>query len=288
MIMALGLGMVSVANAQYTPKKGDVAVEVGFTPFESSGETFKLNEGMLKMRYFLSDKDAIRVKLNLGIDNSSSTTSKVVDPADKSYAYDIESTSTESNANHTDFSFALGYERHLQNTGRFDVYVGGELGYGLSNYSGEYLYDNVTTSYDAAGKLQSTATYNSETIYNNYDGGSNHSSHYFTASIFTGVDYYIYKGLYVGAELGINFKSGKSPNYYEEENSVYVSRNATGQETYRSVKTYSEETGVTIETTTSNGTTTTNETHAGTKDNETTTTKLKFYIEPAIRLGWTF
>ena len=44
--VALTLGMISVANAQYSePSKGDFAVEVGFTPFNTnSGEAFKLTK----------------------------------------------------------------------------------------------------------------------------------------------------------------------------------------------------------------------------------------------------
>ena len=33
LFMVLGLGLTSVANAQYEPKKGDIATEIGFTPF---------------------------------------------------------------------------------------------------------------------------------------------------------------------------------------------------------------------------------------------------------------
>ena len=33
LFMVLGLGLTSVANAQYEPKKEDIATEIGFTPF---------------------------------------------------------------------------------------------------------------------------------------------------------------------------------------------------------------------------------------------------------------
>lgn len=74
-ILALSLGVASTANAQYSPEKGDFAAELGFTPFyTTNGSSFQLNEGMVKVRYFLSGKDALRLKLGLGVDSKTTTT----------------------------------------------------------------------------------------------------------------------------------------------------------------------------------------------------------------------
>ena len=136
MLMALSLGMFSVANAQGEPKKGDVAVEVGFSPFRDNGETFKLNEGMLKGRYFLTDKDALRLKLGFGLNNKNSKQNNFQDANDKTRPYSISNSTSERKDKYTKFSIALGYERHFKTIKRLDFYAGAELGYGLESYSG--------------------------------------------------------------------------------------------------------------------------------------------------------
>ena len=83
----------------------------------------------------------------------------------------------------------------------------------------------------------------------------------FGAGVFTGVDFYITKGLYVGAELGINFATAKAKNYdfkqqwldYDAVNNVYSVKNQTT-----------------------------------TVENNIKATSLKFEVEPALRLGWKF
>ena len=82
-----------------------------------------LNEGMFKVRYFLTDKDALRLKLGVKIDNSSTTTTDGETPVDLKDAK-VWNSVTEINKKNTEFSFMLGYERHLAVSGRFDVYVG--------------------------------------------------------------------------------------------------------------------------------------------------------------------
>ena len=65
----------------------------------------------------------------------------------------------------------------------------------------------------------------------------------------------MYKNLYLGAELGISFESGKSPNYYYDNNSSVVSWNSQGTETSSKYINYSGETNTTVTTTTSGNTT---------------------------------
>ena len=304
MLLVLGLGMTSVANAQYEPKKGDIATEIGFTPFNTKdGESFKLNEGMFKVRYFLTDKDALRLKLGVKIDNSSTTTTDGKTPVDLKNA-EVWNSVTEINKKYKEFSFMLGYERHLAVSGRFDVYVGAEFGYKINKYSGDLTYNKYTTTYDGdqkiAHKTQTSLTAESTDCQikddSSVDTNGNpdinteyKSNNAFVGGIFAGADFYVYKNLYLGVELGISFESGKSPNSYYDYNGSYQTWNSDGKETYSRYVNYSGETGTKITTTTPQG----NKTEIETVNNkvtqrETTTTKLNFYVEPAIRLGWRF
>ena len=191
----------------------------------------------------------------------------------------------------------LGYERNLDVSGRFDVYVGAEFGYKINKYSGDLAYNEFTTNYDADKKISSieqvsaTAEATDCQIYW-YNGDiqyvSSRSSNAFVGGLFAGADFYVYKNLYLGAELGISFESGKSPNYYYDYNSSVVSWNSQGTETSSKYINYSGETNTTVTTTTSGNTTNIETTNGIAKTKETTTTKLKFYVEPAIRLGWRF
>lgn len=288
MLMALSLGMFSVANAQSEPKKGDVAVEVGFSPFRDNGETFKLNEGMLKGRYFLTNKDALRLKLGFGLDNENSKTNNFQDANDKTHSYSIYNGTSEKKNKCTKFSIALGYERHFKTIKRFDFYAGAELGYGLESYSGSEDNENVTTYYNAKGILEQTTYHHDTKEYKNQNTSGRASSHYFTGAVFTGVDFYVYKNLYLGAELGISFKTGKSPNTYYTKYEEDRTTNANGVDTYYYLSNYSSETGVKTTTSMSDNRTSTQTTIGAAISNETTNTSVKLYIEPSIRLGWKF
>lgn len=299
--MVLGLGLTSVANAQYEPKKGDIATEIGLTLFNTKDDrSFKLNEGMFKVRYFLTDKDAIRLKLGVDIDNSSETTTDEKNPVDPANEK-VWNSVTETNKKNTRFSFMLGYERHLAVSGRFDVYVGAEFGYKINKYSGDITYNKSETKYDGDKKLEYTTqtSLTAESTDCQITGSNlgddnpvintaNKSNNAFVGGIFAGADFYVYKNLYLGVELGISFESGKSPNSYYDYNSSYQKWNSDGKETYSQYINYSGETGTTTTTTTQGNTTTSITANNKVSQNETTTTKLKFYVEPAIRLGWRF
>lgn len=289
-VLTLCLGMFTVANAQYSPEKGDFAVELGFTPFNTTGgETFKLNEGMLKARYFLNDKNALRLKIGLGIDNKKETTEpeQAAIPAEKTDYFIKNETNTTTNKK-TDFSFMLGYERHLFTKGRFDVYAGLELGYGMSKYSGSYRHE--ATEYNYLSKKLKDYTYtNNYSDYINQDTkNKNQTNRYFAGNLFAGVDVYVWKNLYLGAECGLAFKTGKSPNAYKNENNYTAKYDANDKLTSSTLEIIDRETNTTTTTTVSGGKpdTKTNVGVPGT--NETTETSFNFFVEPAIRIGWKF
>lgn len=279
---------VTTATAQELPKKGSIVTEIGFTPFKSSGETFKLNDAMLKFRYFVTDKDVVRLKLGVGIDNNTTDNATFTHPQDLSgYNVQVVDNSTKTTNKKSDIQIMLGYERHFAPTGRFDVYAGAEIGFEWNNRSGSVEENGLTTGYSNS-KLDYTVQSARNTDYTDMTPDGELSSHAFKGGVFAGLDFYIYKGLYIGTELGISFTSGKSPNGYSSYNESTVKTNSSGVVTYAQNVSYSGDTGLTTTNTTINNNTTTTISAQQASTTERSATKLKLYVEPAIRLGWKF
>lgn len=279
---------VTTATAQELPKKGSIVTEIGFTPFKSSGETFKLNDAMLKFRYFVTDKDVVRLKLGVGIDNNTTDNATFTHPQDLSgYNVEVVDNSTKTTNKKSDIQIMLGYERHFAPTGRFDVYAGAEIGFEWNNRSGSVEENGLTTGYSNS-KLDYTVQSARNTDYTDMTPDGELSSHAFKGGVFAGLDFYIYKGLYIGTELGISFTSGKSPNGYSSYNESTVKTNSSGVVTYAQNVSYSGDTGLTTTNTTINNNTTTTISAQQASTTERSATKLKLYVEPAIRLGWKF
>ena len=288
-LVALCISAFSQANAQYSPEKGDFAVEFGVTPFAAGGDAFKLNEGMLKARYFVSSKDALRLKLGLGIDSDSKTTVETDDPYDKTNAYSVGNRTTKIKNSYTDFSFMLGYERHLYTKGRFDVYAGIELGYGFSSASGSKTIEGSLYNYDSEGKLNYYGTESKQYDYFNQDAeGNGLSSGYFNGNIFVGFDVYVWKNLYLGAECGLNFKTGSNPNSYSSYTVNTSKYKADNSLDWSETTVYDGATNTTVITTVTGKQTETETTNGILTTNKGGFTNLGFYVEPAIRIGWRF
>jgi len=171
------------ANAQYEAEEGDIAVEVGFNPFSNSFNTIKLNGGSINARYFFNDKNAARV--NLGFGYSSDSKEKISKHAGS-------------------FSIDLGIENHFASTGRLDLYAGGELGF-ATTFGGAKEGDAKLSG----AILDGWSTSDPFLCYNA-----------FSLKAFTGVNFFVYKKLYVGAEFGLSF-SNKSYKDYEESYGSY-------------------------------------------------------------------
>lgn len=298
--VALTLGMISVANAQYEPEKGDFSVEVGFTPFNTGGDAFKLNEGMMKARWFVSDKDALRLKLGLGIDNNSKTITESYDPIEKDGSYSTFESTSKLKSKAADFSFMLGYERHLFTKGRFDVYAGLELGFGMSKYNSTGTIDKITNYFDEDGKSTGKSISNQSMDFVNqyvthnpntgdFDVDNNKvSQKYFSGNLFAGVDFYVWKNLYLGAECGLNFKTGKSPNVYTDQYSYSANYKANDVLNYSTETIVSGANNTTVTTTIRGGKTTEDKSNGTVKSTEHGSTSFNLYVEPAIRIGWRF
>jgi len=257
------------AQDEFGPQKGDFGTEIMFNPFSNNFQTFKIDG--LNFRYFLSDQHALRLNLNVALDNanhgmSASEPLRTSYPAgaagDAAYKYDLEgyahAKDYKNKVNNTEFGVSLGYEYHFAKFGRADIYAGAQVGIAMNSWKQTI---DSPTPYDT----QADGSSKWITLKNEYKGAADtnndgtldsYSSFAFGAGVFTGLDFYITKGLYVGAELGINFASGKAKNF-----------DATTQTLNASYA---------VETTT-----------VKTEVHESTTT-LKFEVAPALRLGWKF
>lgn len=299
------VGVCNTVSAQYEPQKNDISVEIGFTPFKNSGDVFNLKDNAkFQVRWMFTDKDALRVKLGVGIDNNTektefSTGSKfIVNPtAASTYTYGT----SEAKNKMTSFSIAAGYERHFPLAQRLDLYAGGEFGFRTTSYSATVNTNSTAESYDAAGKLTTNVTAIQDYEYTGRDAGSiNKSLNEITVTAFSGIDFYVYKGLYVGAELGIQFATGTNPkqSYYTMTQSV-TGYDVTNSAAISGNLSASSETGLAVGGYTIGSTTTQINQYGGTDPisglaypnknlDETSKTSLKFYVEPAFRLGWKF
>lgn len=166
-VVALATSFGGNAQESFAPEQRDFSVEIQMNPFSNNFNTFKIDA--LQGRYFFSSNDAIRFGIGFGVDSKK----------------DNQSTQNDdlwTKTNNSNFSINLGYEKHFFNYKRVDLYAGGGLAFNLNRIK-------ETQNLDNGHKV---VTSNAGNSYNE-----------FAAKVFTGIDFYVYKGLYVGAEIGI-------------------------------------------------------------------------------------
>ena len=191
------------ANAQ--AQKGNLQTSIDFKPFASNGLVFEGNTGV-KVAYFLTDKDAVRVGLNFGTDKK------------------------ENENKTTDWSISLGYENHFKSYKNIDLYAGAEISYGSTS-------------------MKKTETSGDHTIEVKARGGYSE----FGIQAFTGINLYVYKQLYLGAEIQLGY-SNKSNSKFESASYDYSKEAWSVEEV----------------------------------DPKTSTNNFKIEAYPCLRLGWTF
>ena len=174
-IAALSLAFGANAQETYAPEKGDFSVEIQMNPFSNNFTTFKLDA--LQGRYFFSEKNALRFGIGFGVDSKKENTN----------LSDNDHWTKTTNSN---FSINLGYENHFLNYKRVDLYAGVGLAFKL----------NRNKETQNLGNYHKTVTTNTGDSYNE-----------FAAKAFTGIDFYVYKGLYVGAEIGVKIGAKHFP-----------------------------------------------------------------------------
>lgn len=176
------MAMVVSANAQDDLKAGSVSIEVQFRPANAT----PISMDNFRARYFLSDNMAVRLGVYLNSDKASDEQMSTGNPV---------VTQTE---NHKVFTFGVypGIEMHFPVGQRLSPYVGAELGFTSRSASSE-----ITNFGFIEGLNISTE--------NMLYGGSNEGYTSFGVNAITGMDFYIYRGLYMGVELGLGYSTYK-------------------------------------------------------------------------------
>lgn len=253
------------AQEEYGAEKGAFSTELQFNPFSNNFETFKIDG--LSFRYFFSENSALRLNLNVGVNNISEgktlTAPERSDYSDNAY-YQMAKEAYENGKdysnkiNNTNFGLNLGYEYHFAKYGRADLYAGAQIGFNTESWS-----QTIKTPTPYNTKEDGSSTW--VTLTEEYKGAANTndddkldeiSSFIFKAGVFTGIDFYLTKSLYVGAELGINFATASANNIDYSKEYLNASNKVEKRE-----KTY--ETSYSV-------------------------SSLKFNVVPALRLGWKF
>lgn len=219
----------------FGPQAGSFGVELNFTPF---GNSVFSTQGV-KVRYFFNEKMAIRGTIDFSASPRTDFSYQTTGVGD-----DLREVEYKSKSNTGSFSIAPGFEYHFASFKRGSVYAGAEIGFGLQ-----------TASYKLTNDDNDATTIIKGASYDITDGSitGNRASTSFGAGLFTGVDFYVFKNLYVGAELGLRF-------------------------------TTTTEGKVTVKTTDNVGDTVLDETI----DDFGRSSSFGFFCEPSFRLGWTF
>jgi|694.fasta_scaffold03687_7 hypothetical protein len=173
MLIVAFAGVASFAFAQ-KPSSGSITTEIGLTSVigtpSNTANPAGLAQGVLRGRYFMSEKMAVRASFGVGM--GSTTTILTGGAADQ-----------ETVVKTSGFALGLGLEKHLAGTTKLSPYVGAEFGFGIAGGSTE------VTNLGGVNTDKSTTT----------GGGTTN----LRLNALIGADYYIVEGVYIGAELGI-------------------------------------------------------------------------------------
>ena len=279
LLFIVGLALTSLTvSAQLVQEEvglpaGLFTLEWKFNPFDYESKPVKVAQ--LNGRMFLNDKSAVRLGVGVGFDRDTDDNST---SSNNTAGANPVTTATKVTNDALTLRFSLGYEYHFANMGHLDFYGGLEGGYLGRFYSATRDYSQTRTEVETTSSI--TYCDYKKTEYNKRSSNDDkQNENGIFASVFTGIDYYIYKKLYIGAELGLTFNTGKKKNGSYTEVEGYrqsINGNIVDEKV---VKKYSSETGITTyyDGTTTQGPVT-----------ETKGTYTKIYIEPAIRIGWMF
>lgn len=305
--------------AQKAPEKEDLKVgnnnlEVSFNPFASDSKTFKLNSGAVRYRRFFG-KNAVRVNFGFGANNDTNTDTENTKtiasqhtsfPATPTYNNNIVddpyTTITKTINNDWNLKLTVGYERHFNLNRRMSMYVGGEIGY--AGQRGTTTTEWSKTGYTNRDVWDGNKYYrSSETMLDHSYTKENRNGNGYNAvvmGICTGLDFYVYKNLYVGLELGLEFNhrsflSNVETSYEENKIETSKSYSSTGvlkkneQTTNNIVRKDGFKTTTTMEQDFLSGNwDKTVTTEYDEKDYSHKSNSFKIDVNPALRLGWRF
>lgn len=262
-------------------ERGSNSLEIGFNPFSNNYSTFRIND--LKYRHFWGH-DALRIRAKLQVDKEKSGSSNVYDLDVDGKTGNSLSWSKKSNAV---FGIAVGYERYFELNSRLSLYTGVEFGYEgcfVSNRS----YSESDITYYNYDKKEISGYYDSKSDYKTKNASGAYNA--LTTAIFTGIDFNIYKGLYLGAEIGLYYKYSTTPESYrigEDSNRTYSKTHVLESSNMTSV-TYSDHITTTVSSNTSNNKTSTQTQKSRTSEKIDNHHQFNLDVIPALRIGWRF
>ncbi len=208
------------AENKFKPEAMSIATEINYSfGGASTEEGFQLPEYGAKVRLFINENWAARLNLGLGLDTDTESTF--------SPTYDNDN-ETKDKASVAAFSIMPGFEYHFTKFDRISPYIGAEIG--IVSLTTKSITERDYESYKITVKTPAIG---------------------FAVNAVSGVDVYLCKGLYVGAEISLGYEMLKTR----------LSR-------------------TTIET--ADGTT------EETNDNTSTRSYFGFNVTPALRIGWHF
>lgn len=184
--IVLGSAMCASAQEDYATKAGSFSTEIQFNPF--SGSDVFSNGGVFSGAYFMTDKCALIFDLGLNGTNDK-TTSYIDDPNDSSNNYETYSTEYEG-----EFQLGIGFKYFFYNYKRVNLYAGAKVSY-VHQFAG---------------------TKNSNSKNDDYDWSNEGTGNGFGVHALTGINFNLYKGLYVGAEIQLGFKDVLKGGYTEK------------------------------------------------------------------------
>ena len=202
---AIALFFVLLGNgtliAQNLPDKGSFSAEVRVNPFDDYGKTSVLDG--IKFRYFLHQKHALRLDVNWGTNKE-----------EYSFEESLEKGTQKSSftARETYFTLNAGYEYHMIQGNRFDFYAGGEAGWvrHFAETTGEVMHNGkshsvgVSNAFVEQDKMSSIGGIDLRSLSSEQQAKAG-----FRVAALVGADCYLYKGFYVGAEVGFSVSSLK-------------------------------------------------------------------------------
>ncbi|MCL2131107.1 MAG: hypothetical protein FWH36_01430 [Lentimicrobiaceae bacterium] len=294
-VMLAFAGKVGVAQTEYKLEKGNVTTELQLSLFNTGGKMVFDEDGDFeyidystsgplslsgfRLRYALNNKWALRTTVGLDFGHSTSKRDwNDTFPSEPGYYKWVYTGNNTDKSKYTEFSIAPGFEYHFGNWERMSVYVGGEVFFGMRTTQGTSKNERKTEYFERMwGEedyvlMETTETSSSlntkncnyyESSY--YAEGTQTGVMTFGVNAIVGMDFYVYKGLYLGAELGLGYQHASLLKGSVNGGSKTTTRGFDGEVTnYLESKVDKK------------------------FDDQLNTGRLAFKCNPMIRLGWKF
>jgi hypothetical protein len=246
---------IGVAQTEYKLGKGDITTELQLSLFstnnkyvfeEDEEETLRyssdgpLSLSGLRLRYALNEKWAVRMTVGLDFGHKKTQHNYNNDTIRDYASFIIQNGKWAEKNRSTQFLIAPGFEYHFGKWERMSVYLGGEAFFGMETTKGtsesDMQEDYYTMDWSTSQFVHSSTT---KTRYSYIEKNCTMESSYyrryvqngtmfFGINAVMGMDFYVYKGLYLGAELGLDYQNAValkgSVKGEEYENEILINK----------------------------------------------------------------